>query len=317
MKIFLAGLLLVLTVGRIDANIWLSADVITEDDPTTLAHFWLAEEYPSHYGFAASFVNGETHKVVEIYILKRVAGRADAERAARDVAEVFGRLPFALINSGPYPYGTEVWINGYGRYRTAPERMNCGACVHASLWVYEKCSSRYANEPPLTEEDLPCEVHDKYKDTRKMPWRWISIDYGAWNGLPKGHREELVLHLLVLESFLNDFVNDPAWRLAGDSDGQYITRWSERHPSSDIAESFLYWLVARHGVERFKEAKHDPATERVDPTGSDNLLKWIYATIPNRLAFFDSLLLDVYPISDTERQISLEELLHLIQEVCR
>ena len=71
------------------------------------------------------------------------------------------------------------------------------------------------------------------------------------------------------------------WVAAQTTDPEYISDWAKLYPlEQDITESFMAYLAARHRADR------------VTP----EMAATIVATIPNRIAYFDGLKLDLYPI---------------------
>jgi len=77
------------------------------------------------------------------------------------------------------------------------------------------------------------------------------------------------------------YANDPGWLAAQQADPEFISTYARDYPDrEDIAESFLTWIAVRHRADRI------PATMK----------ETIENTIPNRLAFFDGLNLDLSPL---------------------
>lgn len=77
------------------------------------------------------------------------------------------------------------------------------------------------------------------------------------------------------------YANDPGWLAAQQADPDFISTYARDYPDrEDIAESFLTWLAVRHRADRI------PASMK----------QTIESTIPNRLAFFDGLNLDLSPL---------------------
>ena len=75
--------------------------------------------------------------------------------------------------------------------------------------------------------------------------------------------------------------NSRGWRAAQSADPEFISTYArDNRNREDIAESFLVFLAVRHREERI----------------SNSLIKTITDAIPNRIAYFDELTFDWYPI---------------------
>ncbi len=71
------------------------------------------------------------------------------------------------------------------------------------------------------------------------------------------------------------------WKLAQTADNQFISTYAKKNKiREDVAESFLVYLAVRH------------RRDRIDPP----LAERIEQTIPNRIAYFDSLPLELTPL---------------------
>lgn len=93
--------------------------------------------------------------------------------------------------------------------------------------------------------------------------------------------EELMLHEASHMGLDPTYEDTDAWRAAQAADGRFISDYGRDFPDSeDMAESFVAWVAARYRSDRI----------------SASVLDTIQATIPNRLAFFDALGLDLDPI---------------------
>ena len=93
--------------------------------------------------------------------------------------------------------------------------------------------------------------------------------------------EEVLIHEAAHTSLDADHASADQWLEAADADGKFISNWARDFPQrEDIAESFLAWLAVRH------------RSSRIDAV----VLETIEQTIPNRLAYFDSLSLDLSPV---------------------
>lgn len=96
-----------------------------------------------------------------------------------------------------------------------------------------------------------------------------------------GILEETLTHHAVHTSLDAAYANAPGWLAAQAADARFISENALDFPQrEDIAESFLPYLAVRYRADRI----------------SPILAALISQTIPNRIAYFDSLGLDMYPI---------------------
>jgi hypothetical protein len=97
--------------------------------------------------------------------------------------------------------------------------------------------------------------------------------------------EEVFLHEGVHASLDVPYGLDaPGWVAAQAADAGFISTYARDFPRrEDMAESFPVWVALRYRPDRLTETAR----------------RTIEATIPNRLAYFDSLYLDMRPISPT------------------
>lgn len=74
----------------------------------------------------------------------------------------------------------------------------------------------------------------------------------------------------------------PGWVAAQQADPEFISTYAQDNPTTeDLAESYLCWLAVRHRADRISQQNVDLITQ----------------AIPNRLAYFDNLPCDLYPIT--------------------
>jgi hypothetical protein len=96
-----------------------------------------------------------------------------------------------------------------------------------------------------------------------------------------GILEETLVHEAAHTSLDADHASAPGWLSAQTADGEFISTYARDFPNrEDIAESFLPYLAVRHRMDRI----------------SQSLANTISQTIPNRMDYFDSQLLSMYPI---------------------
>lgn len=95
-----------------------------------------------------------------------------------------------------------------------------------------------------------------------------------------GILEEVLVHEAAHTSLSMHDASD-GWHAAQIADGSFISAYARDNPGrEDVAESYLAYLAIRYRAARI----------------SDALRNTILATIPNRIAFFDQLGLDMHPI---------------------
>ncbi|MEJ2206972.1 MAG: hypothetical protein P8170_23035, partial [Gemmatimonadota bacterium] len=99
--------------------------------------------------------------------------------------------------------------------------------------------------------------------------------------LRDGILEETFVHEAAHTSLDAYHASAPGWLAAQAADPTFISDYARDHPArEDIAESFVPYLAVRYRADRI------PAS----------LGAIIEATIPNRIAYFDGLALDMHPI---------------------
>jgi hypothetical protein len=97
-----------------------------------------------------------------------------------------------------------------------------------------------------------------------------------------GILEETLIHEASHTSLDADHAASQGWLAAQSADGEFISTYARDNPTrEDIAESFLTWVAVRHRPDRISQQLYDT----------------IIQTIPNRIAYFDSQSLDMYPIT--------------------
>lgn len=108
----------------------------------------------------------------------------------------------------------------------------------------------------------------------------LHLDFGD-ELLGVGLAEEIMLHEMSHMGLEEQHDTTAAWLAAQEADQRFITDYAAEFPASeDMAESFVAWVAVRFRADR------------LDP----GVLSTIEATIPNRLAYFDGLGLDLEPI---------------------
>lgn len=105
-----------------------------------------------------------------------------------------------------------------------------------------------------------------------------------------GQADDYIAGGILLETLVHEashtsldplYANHPDWLAAQQADPEFISTYARDNPNrEDIAESFLTWLAVRHRADRI------PASMK----------QTIESAIPNRLAFFDQLDLDLSPL---------------------
>ncbi|MDE2803838.1 MAG: Ig-like domain-containing protein [Gemmatimonadota bacterium] len=101
----------------------------------------------------------------------------------------------------------------------------------------------------------------------------------------QGFLAEVFVHEGVHTSLDSTHAAAPGWLAAQAADPTFISTYARDHPDrEDLAESFSAWLAVRHRRDRITEGMADTIT----------------AAIPNRLAYFDSLDLNLCPVAGGE-----------------
>jgi hypothetical protein len=110
----------------------------------------------------------------------------------------------------------------------------------------------------------------------------IHTDSGA-TALALNVMEEILVHEGVHASLQLDYSTDsPDWVAAQQADPEFISNYARDFPDrEDMAESFVLWMALRYKPERLTASARQV----------------VEATIPNRLAYFDSLNLDMRPVT--------------------
>ncbi len=100
--------------------------------------------------------------------------------------------------------------------------------------------------------------------------------------LPEGKLEEALVHEASHTSLDACHATNTRWQLAQKLDKEFISRYASDNPErEDIAESFLLYLAYRWKPERLDAQQREK----------------IASTIPNRIRYFDSLDLQIQPLS--------------------
>lgn len=96
-----------------------------------------------------------------------------------------------------------------------------------------------------------------------------------------GILEEALVHEGAHTSLDADHAKADGWVKAQRDDAEFISKYALENPNrEDIAESYLPYLAVRHRRDRI----------------SDELSKKITRAMPHRIAYFDALSLDLYPL---------------------
>lgn len=97
-----------------------------------------------------------------------------------------------------------------------------------------------------------------------------------------GILEETLVHEASHTSLDAAHAAATGWLAAQQADPNFISTYAAANPTTeDIAESFLPWIMVRHRASRISLTNYNLIT----------------ATIPNRLAYFDAMPCDLYPIT--------------------
>ena len=105
------------------------------------------------------------------------------------------------------------------------------------------------------------------------------------------YHEEALVHEAAHNSLDNQVISDPKWKAAQKADAAYISTYAKSNPQrEDVAESFLAYFAARYVPSRISRTWE----------------KKIFSTIPNRIAYFDTLLSasDMKPFTRTSPRVA-------------
>lgn len=128
---------------------------------------------------------------------------------------------------------------------------------------------------------------------------WIHAGVYSFGGgnnaivIHTGRGEEYILDGILEEAFVHEGAHvsldaahaaAPDWLVAQQNDPDFISTYAQSNPATeDVAESFLPWLMVRHRASRISTADHNT----------------IETTIPARLAYFDAMPCDLFPITSS------------------
>lgn len=128
---------------------------------------------------------------------------------------------------------------------------------------------------------------------------WIHAGVYSFGGgnnaivIHTGRGEEYILDGILEEAFVHEGAHvsldaanagSPDWLAAQQSDPDFISTYAAGNPTTeDLAESFLPWLMVRHRASRISTADYNT----------------IVNTIPARLAYFDAMPCDLFPITSS------------------
>lgn len=186
------------------------------------------------------------------------------------------------------------WDNAFwfdASYRDGSDVLVCVLPDVGDATAAREYAERYAwmvGQLPLAvrtssreDRDLVLGLWLGYPGARATAWDGgfeISLDSVAGHG---NCLQELLLHEAVHASLDYDHADSPGWRAAQEADGDFISDYARSDPDNeDLAETFPMWLALRYREDRIAEG----------------LARTIRERIPNRLAYLDSLDLDVSPV---------------------
>lgn len=128
---------------------------------------------------------------------------------------------------------------------------------------------------------------------------WIHAGVYSFGGgnnaivIHTGRGEEYILDGILEEAFVHEgshvsldavHASAPGWLAAQQSDPDFISTYAASNPTTeDVAESFLPWLMVRHRASRISTADYNT----------------IVNTIPARLAYFDAMSCDLFPVTSS------------------
>ncbi len=106
-----------------------------------------------------------------------------------------------------------------------------------------------------------------------------------------GILEETLMHEASHTSLDEYHAASAGWLAAQTADNDFITTYAQDNPTrEDVGETFLLWYAARYRSEVISTSNYTSITE----------------TVPNRLAYFDTLACDLYPLEQKSSSSTLE-----------
>ena len=253
-------------------TVWESADIITAVDPSALKSIeyigrdstnfhlknhdsWSFSPDPEAFRFQAHFIDA----IMDIYVHSIHGDSASAQKTTEVIVPAMGRLPHIFLDG--------VIKIGY----SIPAR---GALAGAS-----PCTNVYGWHSDLQPHPGDDASTNRWKISTAAFAEEIALHEGVHNILEGCKRSECDdVQSANCEGLARS--KSAEWKAAQDADGLFITAYARNSPNSeDMAESFWGWFVSRCVPERM----HPEYKRRID------------AGIPNRLAYFDALRLDMRP----------------------
>ena len=206
------------------------------------------------------------------------------EYAGRGQRTMFDRRLGA--GDGSYASGDWVTLNAYlfdatyddGRYIEVQVNPEFGSVAAA-----EREAVYYATATGRLPAALRAGVESLWIHEGAFPWGGgnrnilIHVDYNDERWV-----EEVMIHEGAHSSLDPEHARSPAWLAAQAADGEFISDYARDYPETeDLAESFSAFFAAEYRADRIPAA----------------MVRTIRDTIPNRIAYFRSLDLDMWPVA--------------------
>ena len=253
-------------------TVWESADIITAVDPSALKSIeyvgrdstnfhlnnhdsWSFSPDPEAFHFQAHFIDA----IMDIYVHSIHGDSASAQKTTEVIVPATGRLPHIFLD-GVIKIGYSIPARG--------ALAGASPCTNVYGW--------HSDLQPHPDDDAST---NRWKISTAAFAEEVALHEGVHNILEGCKRSECDdVQSANCEGLARS--KSAEWKAAQDADGLFITAYARNSPNSeDMAESFWGWFVSRCVPERM----HPEYKRRID------------AGIPNRLAYFDALRLDMRP----------------------
>lgn len=204
---------------------------------------------------------------------------ASISYAGQGLVTVYDRRPPGWVTINAYLFDV-VWSDG----------LTCVAMVNPEFGSVAAATfeaNRYAEAVGRIPTCLRADVNEL----------WIHAGVYAFGGgnssilIHTGRGEEYIASGILEETLVHEATHTsldaahaaaPGWVAAQQADPNFISTYAAANPTTeDLAESYLCWLAVRHRASRISAANYST----------------ILATIPNRLAYFDAMPCDLFPIT--------------------
>ncbi|MCB9184007.1 MAG: T9SS type A sorting domain-containing protein [Flavobacteriales bacterium] len=192
---------------------------------------------------------------------------------------VYDRRPAAFINMNAYLFDV-VWMDGLTCVAMVNPEFGSVAAAEAQAQIYAAAAGQI---PTCLRTDVHALwIHDGvYSFGGGNNSILIHVGRGQ-EYINDGILPETLVHEASHTSLDATHAASAGWLAAQAADPNFISTYAAANPTTeDVAESYLCWLAVRHRASRISTTDYNT----------------ILATIPNRLAYFDEISCDLFPIT--------------------